>query len=387
MARNPRRCQPIALAIGDGAATSSLYRCHARFGPRRSPPRPAPASRFPHLKPLISSSSQAGRGAVRLLLGGAASNSGVTEAVTGKPLIIHGLRVCYWCYRDIRVLYMCGRAGVRAHTHLHSFSNISNRYKYLSITEGWLLLRPLLASITCGNSGNRAASAVRVVGSSAAQRNIIGGGYRFAAPAVVASADLQLIWVGARRNFRGRNAGGGLGLGDRGGIAAGSVEVDAVAKNGGFLRVSGCRSGHVGTTMSECASQGIGLASFSPAAQQLSRLRTVALGGAVAAIVTEGCRPPFGPRLVSSMLTLPIFGHSGALEHGRLSGSMDGSPTCTRKMGLGVELFSACFAAMPCEARNPSVTRRVGDEGHPVAVRRKSQGTATLWGGYAHVNA
>lgn len=150
-------------------------------------------------------------------------------------------------------------------------------------------------------------------------RNKIPGGYSSAAHVSPSGLPIRgQIGGRAAKSFRAGHAAGALGRVGGGSIdLGGSADLDQAQrspKNGGFLRVSGCRSARVGTAMLEQVSESRGNAWIVEPRRKLCRLTSgtargadrLALGGASAA-AAGGVPPPCAARLVPSPLADAIF--------------------------------------------------------------------------------
>jgi len=158
-----------------------------------------------------------------------------------------------------------------------------------------------------------------------------------------------------------------------------------VCRNGGFLRVSACRSGRVGTGMLERCSESRRKQPFPPRRRQLCRLTEGARGPNAE---RQGGRPPFGEPPASRMLADAIF--PIWIRPVRLAAlpGCENAPNWKIQTGSGAthEALAAMNFRKSREIRQ--WTSRKQGRGHLGSVdpRRGGAGTGKLWGAFSHVN-
>lgn len=209
--------------------------------------------------------------------------------------------------------------------------------------------------------------------------NIIVGGY---AVAVARSGDLLLFGGARRRKFWGSVR---RSTGARSSAWADPASIDQARTNGGFLRVSACLIGHVGTAMLERSSQSRRNASVSAHRRQLCRL-TEGHGGAISAEPPPG--PPFAPSPSPSMLADAIFLISIEPRSIAASARAERAQSWKRQTGSGARagLSRASIDLKKRKFRQWTTPNRGRGHGWSVDPRRIGAGSSKLWGAVSHVN-
>lgn len=260
---------------------------------------------------------------------------------------------------------------------MHACRDIRQNYrtsepKLRNERKAWVsTARPVLSRF-CGSGANK-----------------IGRGYAAPVTELDQLRDPQCLGGAAPRNFsawRTRPAAIGLDLG----------RVGREGGNGGFLRVSGGRSGLVGMAMSEWCTQAVGFVPLSKGSHKLSRLSAApdldvpsgATEGAGSIVQAEGGGPPSAARLSSCMLAHAIFRISICPASLGIDARRVDWVGCSRnsaEMGSGDCIPCASAGAESRAALNLGCGTRVGDSGGPVGLPDGKPWT--LWGGLDHVNA